>query len=354
ISGEKIAVSVTWEGNPSVYKGKVRIYHRNASTSTWSMTSEVDGNFASGGFGQKIKLDGSNLVVTSGTGSAAKHLAFYRLDSNERLNGESYILPMPGAINSMSLSGDTLAVAGGTDLAVSVYTRNTASSTLEWKRSTGLNGSFYTSRNVAGGGPFPGADEISLVGDDLSMGWRVFNATTPSYFYGAVVHEKISQLDPCRNPKNLVANCSFDNVTNNSLSANDSSANWTLLTNQGASGYASYTGRQLRINITNPGYDMWHIQARTPVNLSQAVKYKLSFRAKADSNRVFVVNIGHNGNQDNNWQSYGRENVSATTSWTEYSYEFQTPMDANAFLDFNVGNAGTSAVTIDSVSLIAI
>ncbi|HEY6528426.1 MAG TPA: carbohydrate binding domain-containing protein [Cellvibrionaceae bacterium] len=78
------------------------------------------------------------------------------------------------------------------------------------------------------------------------------------------------------------------------------------------------------------------------------------FRAKADSNRVFVVNIGHNGNQDNNWQSYGRENVSATTDWTEYSYEFQTPMDANAFLDFNVGNAGTSAVTIDSVSLIAI
>ena len=99
---------------------------------------------------------------------------------------------------------------------------------------------------------------------------------------------------------------------------------------------------------------MWHVQARTPVNLSQAVQYKLTFRAKADANRGFVVNIGHNGNQDNNWQSHARVYPYATTEWTDYSYEVQVPMDANAFLDFNVGNAGTSAVTIDSVSLKAL
>jgi hypothetical protein len=351
ISGERIAVSSTWADNPAGSKGKVRIYQRNATLGTWSSTSQVVGNFASGEFGKQLKMDGSNLVVTSGTSSGAKHLAFYRLDSNGNLSSAPYVLPMQDFIRSLSLYGDTLAVGGdGSDLALTIYTRNAASSTLEWKRTTGLSGNFYANRNASGLG-YPGIDDVGVVGDDLSLGWRVFNATTPNLFYGAVLHEKISLLDPCRDPKNLVTNCSFDNVNNTTFNNSASSTNWTLLNNQGGSGSASYTNRELRISIYNPGSDMWHVQARTPVNLSQAVRYKLSFRAKADSNRGFVVNIGHNGNQDNNWQSYGRVYPYATTSWADYSYEFQVPMDANAFLDFNVGNAGTSAVTIDSVSL---
>ena len=354
ISGDTIAVSSTWEGLPTAYKGYVRIYQRNATTGTWNISSQVDGNFASGNFGQKLKMDGLNLVVASGTDTGAKHLAFYRLSSNGISLGDPYVVPTQNFINSFSLSGDTLAVAGGFDLPLTIFARNIASSTLEWKRTTGLQGEFYANRNMGATGGYLGIDEVGLVGDNLSIGWRAFNSTTPSFFYGAVLHEKVSLLDPCREPKNLVTNCSFDNVNNINLNGNDSGANWTLLTNQGGSGSASYSGRQLRVSIFNPGSDMWHVQARTPVNLSQAVKYKLTFRAKADANRSFVVNIGHNGNQDNNWQSYGRENVYATTNWTDYSYEFQMPMDANAFLDFNVGNAGTSAVTIDSVSLKAI
>jgi len=351
ISGERIAVSSTWKGNPAVSNGVVRIYQRNASTGTWSWTSQADGTFSSGEFGKQLKLDGDNLVVTSGTSSGAKHLAFYRLDGNGNLTTAPYLLPIQDFISSLSLYGDTLAASGGgSDLALTIYTRNTASSTLEWKRTTGLSGDFYANRNASGLG-YPVGDEVGLVGDDLSLGWRAFHATTATLFYGAVLHEKVSLLDPCRDPKNLVTNCSFDNVNNTTLNNSASSTNWTLLNNQGGSGSASYTNRELRISINNPGSDIWHVQARTPVNLSQAVRYKLSFRAKADSNRGFVVNIGHNGNQDNNWQSYARVTPYATTNWTDFSYEVQVPMDANAFLDFNVGNAGTSAVTIDSVSL---
>ncbi|HMU68334.1 MAG TPA: carbohydrate binding domain-containing protein, partial [Cellvibrionaceae bacterium] len=320
-----------------------------------SMTSQADGLIAGGNYGYRVKMEGNNLVVAAGT-EEAHRLYFYRFDSNDRINGSPFVVPFSGRIRGLSLSGETVAVAGGdNNYALSVFSRNTLNSAPEWKRSTSLAGSFYSNRNFDGQ-PYQGIDEVEVVGDDLSLGWRAHNSTTqPNNFKGAVIFEKVSLLDSCREPTNLVANCSFDAVTNNSLNTAASGANWSLLSYLGASGSVDYTGRQMRVSINNPGSDMWHVQARTAVNLSQAVNYVLTFRAKADNNRGFVVNIGHNGNQDNNWQSYGRVNVSATTEWTEYSYEFSgVPMDANAFLDFNFGNAGTSAVTIDSVKLKAL
>ncbi|HMW47409.1 MAG TPA: carbohydrate binding domain-containing protein [Cellvibrionaceae bacterium] len=359
ISGDKVAITSSWmpenQSTPGVFNGYVRIYHRNATTGTWSMTSQADGLIAGGNYGYRVKMEGNNLVVAAGT-EEAHRLYFYRFDSNDRINGSPFVVPFSGRIRGLSLSGETVAVAGGdNNYALSVFSRNTLNSAPEWKRSTSLAGSFYSNRNFDGQ-PYQGIDEVEVVGDDLSLGWRAHNSTTqPNNFKGAVIFEKVSLLDSCREPTNLVANCSFDAVTNNSLNTAASGANWSLLSYLGASGSVDYTGRQMRVSINNPGSDMWHVQARTAVNLSQAVNYVLTFRAKADNNRGFVVNIGHNGNQDNNWQSYGRVNVSATTEWTEYSYEFSgVPMDANAFLDFNFGNAGTSAVTIDSVKLKAL
>jgi hypothetical protein len=361
IYGDRIAVSQTWADNPTVSNGKVRIYQRSTS-GTWTMASQVDGNFGTGNFGNNIKMDANTLVVASGaTGftSGTRQLIFFNLNSIGNPTGEFKVFTAPN-LNKMALSGNTLAVSNNApNPAVTIYTRSVVGGLVEWKPTTSLNGEFYNNLNrYTGGGSsgsagLTGQDDIGLVGDDLSIGWRVFNVDANNKFMGAVVHEKVSQLDSCRGPKNLVVNCSFDTVNNTTLNSSASSANWTLLTNQGGSGSASYTGGQLRVSISNPGSDMWHIQARTPVNLSQAVRYKLTFRAKADANRNFVVNIGHNGNQDNNWQSYARVTPFATTNWTDFSYEVQVPMDANAFLDFNFGNAGTSAVTIDGVSLVA-
>lgn len=356
IAGDKVAITSSWlpetQITPGVFNGNVRIYHRNSATGTWSMTSQADGTLAGGNYGYRVKMDGNNLVVAAGVDNAHR-LYFYRLDSNERIASDPQIVPFTGRIRGLSVSGETVAVAGGDDqYALNIFARNTLSTTADWKRSAALVGSFYSNRNFDAQ-PYRGIDEIDLVGDDLSLGWRAHNSTTQANnFKGAVIFEKVSQLDACRAPNNLVANCSFDTVTNNSLASSASGANWTLLNHMGASGSVNYTGGQMRVSINNPGSDMWHVQARTAVNLSQAVDYVLTFRAKADNNRSFVVNVGHNGNQDNNWQSYGRVTVSATTEWTEYSYEFRgVPMDANAFLDFNFGNAGTSAVTLDSVKL---
>ena len=120
----------------------------------------------------------------------------------------------------------------------------------------------------------------------------------------------------------------------------------------GASSWGNFNGGQLTVTTYNPGSVHWHIQARTAVNLSEGGTYQLRFRAKADNFRDVVVNIGHNGNQDNNWQSYGQTLFRPGPEWTQYIYEFYgVPSDANAFLDFNFGNAGTTGITLDGVSL---
>ncbi|MGK3981443.1 hypothetical protein WME99_00290 [Sorangium sp. So ce136] len=85
----------------------------------------------------------------------------------------------------------------------------------------------------------------------------------------------------------------------------------------------------------------------------QAGRYLLTFRAKADDVRTFVVNLGRNGNGDNNWASYGRVTAAAGPEWVIYSFELpNVPQGSAALLDFNFGNAGTAAVTVDSVKLV--
>jgi hypothetical protein len=171
------------------------------------------------------------------------------------------------------------------------------------------------------------------------MGWRGFSGLV-----GGFIHEKISLIDSCKNPQNLIgSNCSFDDPT---------STDWQFLTHMGAAASPNYAGGQIKTTIYYAGSDMWHIQLRRAVALPATQDYQLSFRAKADNARAITVNLGHNGSQDNNWQSYSREVVSLDTEWATYTYTFASvPADANAVLDFNLGDEGNDAVTIDSVSL---
>ena len=71
ISGDKVAITSSWlpEGQttPGVFNGYVRIYHRNATTGTWGMTSQADGLVAGGNYGYRVKMEGNNLVVAAGT-----------------------------------------------------------------------------------------------------------------------------------------------------------------------------------------------------------------------------------------------------------------------------------------------
>lgn len=354
IEGDKIVVGSPWTDQRDVVGrelGNVRVFRRNASTGTWNATGGAYGFFSSGGFGKGLAISGANLVVRSGGptplggGAPAEHLAFYRVGSDGSLSApQSFQVATPHVF--FSLSGDTFAsTVGEQHEGLSVYKRDPASG--RWRYETGLMRDFYQTVNSSGFG-YGGNDPIALVGDDLVLGWRGF-----SNLLGGVIHEKVSLLDACRDPRNVVRNCSFDTVTNTSLSATQSGNGWQLLNHQGAAAWADYTGRQLRINVQNPGSDMWHVQARTTVNLAQSGTYTLTFRAKADNFRSFVVNLGRNGASDNRWTSYGRITATAGPEWVTYVFDLPNiPQDSGAFLDFNVGNAGTAAVTFDSVKLV--
>lgn len=346
IDGDRIAISSPWPDGPEL--GSVRILKRNASNATWAWASSYYGHFASAQFGKTLAMASGTLAVTSGgvvgsDASPAQHLTFLRVGADGSLSNRQTLVTRYPLVH-LALSGDTLAstVSGG-DEGLVIYKRDASGS---WGYETGLIRDFYKSTNTSGFG-YGGIDPIGFSGDDLSLGWRAF-----TNLIGGVIHEKASLIDSCRDPLNVVRNCSFDSVTNTALDGWQHSAYWQLLNWNGGSSWADFNNRQLRINVQNPGSDMWHVQARTTVALAQAGNYRLTFRAKADAVRSFVVNLGRNGSSDNNWISYGRVSAAAGPDWVIYSFDLaNVPQDPAAFLDFNVGNQGAVAVTIDSVKL---
>jgi hypothetical protein len=331
IDGDRVAVS---DPNFAQTIGIVYLYKRNAS-GVWSITGAANGYDFGRRFGHKLDMHNGNLVVASGDSSGDHGLTFFRVNTNGGFSGQSRIA-VDQNIYQLAVNGDTVAYTRNViEEPLNILKRNTT--TNEWVKTTGLNRYLYLNPQN-GNLAYSATDPIDVSGDDLVLGWRAYNVNG-----GAIIHEKISQLDPCKSTRNLVSNCSFDNNSGNG---------WQFLNHMGASSWADYSGSQLKATIYNPGSVHWHIQARTAVNLSEGGVYQLRFRARADSFRSVTVNIGHNGNQDNNWVSYGQTSFSVGPQWEDYSYEFYgVPSDANAFLDINLGNAGTSAVTIDGVSL---
>lgn len=334
IDGDRVAVSA-----PGFEQtiGIVYLYKRNAS-GAWSIIGAANGYDYGRNFGHKVDMHSGNLVIASGDFNGDHGLTFFRVNANGGFFGQSSI-EVDQNIYQLAVNGDTVAYSSFDDNeSLKILKRNTT--TNEWRITTALNRYLYLNPQN-GNLTYSASDPIDLDGDDLVLGWRSYNNNG-----GAFIREKVSQIDACKSTRNLVANCSFDNA---------SSAGWQFLNHMGASSWADYSGGQLKATIYNPGSVHWHIQARTAVNLSEGGIYQLRFRAKADGYRSVTANIGHNGNQDNNWVSYGQTSFSVEPQWTEYTYEFYgVPSDANAFLDLNLGNAGTSAVTIDGVSLMSL
>lgn len=348
IDGDRVAIGVPWPNGPEL--GTVRVYKRNASTGAWDTANSQYGHFTTGQFGKTLVMASNTLAVTSGgvdngtTPAPAQHLTFFNVAADGSMSNRQTLTTASPLVH-LALSGNTLAstVSNGAE-GLAIYKRDASGI---WAYETGLIRDFYKSVNPTAIG-YGGIDPIGISGDELSLGWRAFSG-----LIGGIVYEKASLIDSCRDPLNVVQNCSFDSVTNTQLDGYQNSSGWQLLNWNGGSSWADYNNRQLRINVQNPGTDMWHVQARTTVKVAQAGKYRLTFRAKADAVRTFIVNLGRNGNADNNWASYGRVTAAAGPDWVIYSFDLpNVPQDSAALLDFNVGNQGNVAVTIDSVKLV--
>ncbi len=342
--GEKLAV-----GAPGMQeRGVVRIFTRYAPTGNWNAWTSFHGYFASGSFGKSLAMASGRLAVASGA-AGTKHVTFFDVDAGGVLSNRQ-TFQTPTELVHLAISSDTFAATTSAgDEGLVIYKRAASGS---WGYETGLIRDYYKSANSNQFG-YGGIDPIGISGDELSLGWRAHGINP--ILRGAVIAEKVSLIDSCRDPLNLVQNCSFDNGSNTQIDAYPSGSYWQLLNWNGGSAWTDFNGRQMRINVQSPGSDMWHVQARTTVNVAQSGTYRLSFRAKADNYRSFVVNLGRNGNGDNNWASYGRITASAGPDWVVYSYDLSgVPADAAALLDFNVGNAGTGGITFDSVKLVRV
>jgi hypothetical protein len=341
IDGDMVAVSSSFSNGYDAGQepGYVRILKRSTSGG-WSFSSMSYGSFSTGNFGYKLAFNAGSLAVLGGTTS--RILATYRVGTDGVLS-TPVVTAMPSKPVQIAMSGNTLAVSfEDTIRTLGLYTRNTSGAGTTWTPSKSLDGRLYASQNFYGYG-YPGADEIGLAGDKLSLGWRGFGIDAQNSLIGAFVREKVSEIDACKTPGNLVQNCSFDIPT---------STAWSFLTWNGASGYPNYTGGEMANTIYWGGSDFWHVQARTKVVVPASGAYTLKFRARSTGSRSLIVNLGHNGSQDNNWTSYARFTTTLGNTMQEYSFEMPwVPADANAALDFNMGNAGTLPVILDGVSV---
>lgn len=130
---------------------------------------------------------------------------------------------------------------------------------------------------------------------------------------------------------------------------------WTTYINAPASATFTTSNKELSVTIPNAGSDFWHVQVyQGNMKVEQGKTYTLSFRAKAANGRKITALVEKNGSPYTNYCSQANDNITLTSTMTQYSYSFvmNSATDANSRVTFNLGkNAGD--VVIDDVILSA-
>jgi hypothetical protein len=104
-----------------------------------------------------------------------------------------------------------------------------------------------------------------------------------------------------------------------------------------------------RILISDPGSSTAHLTLNQKLYLDEARKYKLSFQAKAESERTMIVKL--HSEEPGNFSNYILKLAELGTEKTNYEYTFQSSKtDYHARLTFSLGNDDAD-VFIDSVML---
>lgn len=112
-------------------------------------------------------------------------------------------------------------------------------------------------------------------------------------------------------------------------------------------------GKFARIDITSGGNQSYAVQLIQHFPVIEGYSYEITFDAKADTKRSFV--LSPSGDGDNAWVKYSTFDVSADTELQSYSYTFKmnSPTDPTARLEFNLG-LSEGSVWIGNVSVSAV
>lgn len=132
--------------------------------------------------------------------------------------------------------------------------------------------------------------------------------------------------------------------------------NWIFFPNSGGEGKAYVENGVLVVQITSAGLHTWSVQIiQSPVVVEKYHKYKVSFKAKATSERNIGVKIG--GIASRGWPAYnvgtdesGGMVFKLGTDWQTYEFEFimRQETDPAARFEFQLGRA-VGTVWIDDV-----
>jgi len=133
---------------------------------------------------------------------------------------------------------------------------------------------------------------------------------------------------------------------------------WYLLT--GFNGEASVsidsadeTSNYAKVDISAGGNESYAVQLVQDISLAKGNHYKLSFDAKAASNRDIAVKIG--GDENDGWTAYTTEGFSLSNTVESFEHTFQMTenTDLDARLEFNLG-LNTNSVWLGNVRVEAI
>ncbi|QNA90114.1 family 16 glycosylhydrolase [Massilia sp. Dwa41.01b] len=160
---------------------------------------------------------------------------------------------------------------------------------------------------------------------------------------------------------NLVYNPSFDWTASHTavtqspdvetIAGVNNSYFWNLFKLNGDA-VASNDGGAIRIGITDPGSEAWNVQLQhNNIALTEGRKYRLSFDARASSNRSMSYTVG--AGQDRGFESYsGGDHIAELTTGVQRftrSFDMQTGTNNAARVVFNLATAGINTVWIDNV-----
>jgi|GEM_PF-260154 len=130
----------------------------------------------------------------------------------------------------------------------------------------------------------------------------------------------------------------------------DSEGSWSYYQGAGGSGSATIVDGAVKIDVSRneSKYSVQLLQG--PVTLTRGSKYKIQFKAKADSNIPLTVKVG--GVANVSWKSYAQEDKNLTTEWATYELDFTMGIKTNnnARFEFWLLNPGT--YYIDDVSIV--
>ncbi len=134
------------------------------------------------------------------------------------------------------------------------------------------------------------------------------------------------------------------------------SVGWSLYKQGTAVATMARADSALNVSITNGSSETWHVQmSKANIKLTEGKKYRVTFKAKADTSRIAHTYIGMTSSP---WSSYsGTTVMSLTDTFAVYTYIFDmTKTDNDTRMAFDLGkstvNFSVKDILVESIVLV--